>query len=205
MLSLPASVYRRAQSAAWITPRGEFEVVPDEMMHDDLSYNFPGMPMGEEYPSNFAVEKLGYMKVSNPFEFVWGGSRTDYRDRPIDVDAQFEMMVDYTAGAIISYKKIGPPRWIKKIGPPRWINELGDPTEWEVRVLQPGRPIMETTVGDFVERYGSAEASKLMYASLGLNERRLRSLVRAFIGESASNRPRFIDDGERIILPGWKQ
>lgn len=196
MLSIPASVYRRAQSAAWITPRGEFEAVPDEMMHDDLSSNFPEMPMYEEYPSNFAVEKLGYMKVSNPFEFVWGGSRTDRRGRPIDVDAQFETMVDYTAGAIISYRKVGPPRW---------INEHGDPTEWEVRVLQPGRPIMRTTVGDFVERYGSSEAADRMYAALGLNERRLRSLVRALLSESASNRPRFIDDGESIILPGWKQ
>ena len=107
MLNIPPSMYRRAQSAAWITPRGEFEPVPDEMMHDDLSYNFPGMPMDEDYPSNFAVEKLGYMKVSNPFEFVWGGSRKDHHDRPIDVDAQFETMVDYTAGAIISYRKIG--------------------------------------------------------------------------------------------------
>lgn len=196
MLTVPTSVYRRAQSAAWITPRGEFEVVPEEMMHDDLSYNFPGVPMDEEYPSNFAVEKLGYMKVSNPFEFVWNGSRNDYRDRPINVDAQFEAMVDYTAGAIISYRKIGPPRW---------INERGDPTEWEVRVLQPGRPIMRTTIGDFVERYGSAEAADRMYAALGLNERRLRSLVRALLGESLTSRPRFIDDDGHIILPDWKQ
>lgn len=195
MLSIPFSVYRRAQSAAWITPRGELEVVPDEMMHDDLSYNFPGVPADEDYPSNFAVDKLGYMKVSNPFEFVWGGKRKDYRDRPIDVDAQFETMVDYTASALISYRKIGTPRW---------INERGDPTEWEVRILEPGRPIMRTSVGDFVERYGSAEATDRMYAALSLNERRLRSLVRAFLGESAVSRPRFIDDGERLLLPGWK-
>ena len=195
MLSLPAGVYRRAQSAAWINPRGEFEPVPDEMMHDDLSYNFPGMPRIEEYPSNFAVQKLGYLKVSNPFEFVWGGSRSDHRNRPIDVDAQFETMVDYTVGAIISYRKIGPPRW---------INERGDPTEWEVRMLQPGRPIMRTTVGDFVERYGSGEAADRMYSALGLNERRLRSLVRALLGEAAGFHPRFVDDGDGLILPGWR-
>ena len=195
MLNLPASVYRRAQSAAWITPRGDFEVVPDEMMHDDLSYTFPGVPMDEEYPSNFAVEKLGYMKVSNPFEFVWGGSRTDYRDRPIDVDAQFEMMGDFTASALVSYKRTSPPRW---------FNERGDPTEWEMRVLQPGRPIVRTTVGDFMERYGNPETSDRMYAALGMNERRVRSLIRSLLGESMVAVPRFVDDGNRLLLPGWK-
>ena len=194
MLNIPPSVYRRAQSAAWITPRGEFEPVPDEMMHDDLSYNFPGMPTEEDYPSNFAVEKLGYMKVSNPFEFVWGGSRKDHRDRPIDVDSQFEKMVDYTAGAIIRYRRVGPPRW---------INERGDPTEWEVRILEPGRPIMRTNVGDFVERYGNSDAADRMYTALGLSERRLRSLVRAMLSERRGDIPRFVEEDGKLILPGW--
>jgi hypothetical protein len=195
MLNLPAGVYRRAQSAAWINPRGEFEPVPDEMMHDNMSSFFPGMPADENYPSNFAVEKLGYMKVSNPFEFVWGGSRKNHRGRPIDVDAQFETMVDYTVGAIVSYKTTRST--------PHWIGERGDPTEWEVRTLQPGRPIMRTTVGDFVERYGSSEAADRLYSTLGLNERRLRSLVREILGEGTPLLPRFMDDGDRLLLPGW--
>ena len=136
------------------------------------------------------------MKVSNPFEFVWGGSRKDHRDRPIDVDAQFETMVDYTAGAIISYRKIGPPRW---------INERGDPTEWEVRILEPSRPILRTTVGDFVERYGRRETADRMYTTLGMNERRVRSLIRALLSEGNHTIPRFVDDGERLLLPGWSR
>lgn len=194
MLNIPSSVYRRAQSATWINSQGEFEPVPDEMMHDDLSYNFPGMPMGEEYPSNFAVENLGYLKVSNPFEFVWGGTRKDHRGRPIDVDAQFETMADYTAGALARYKKMGAPRW---------ISERGDPPEWEVRILEPRRPILRTTVGDFIERYGSRETGDRMYAALGMNERRIRSLVREMLNEGRSPPARFLDEGGKLILAGW--
>jgi hypothetical protein len=154
------------------------------------------MPVDENYPSSFAVEKLGYMKVSNPFEFVWGGSRKNHRGRPIDVDAQFETMVDYTTGAIISYKMTRST--------PSWISERGDPTEWEVRTLQPGSPIARTTVGDFVERYGTADAADRMYSALGLNEQRLRFLVRALLRESADIHPRFMESGDRLLLPGWK-
>ena len=194
MLSLPTEVYRRAQSVGWINPRGNFEVVPVGMMHDDLSHSFPNMPSDEAYTSNFAVESLGYLKVSNPFEFVWSGTRKDHRNRPIDRDAQFETMADYTAGALTSYKKMGAPRW---------INERGDPAEWEVRILEPLRPILRTTVGDFIERYGSRETSDRMYAALGMNERRIRSLVRAMLSERRGDIPRFAEEDGKLILPGW--
>ena len=194
MLSIPTETFRRAQSAAWITPSGEFEGVPDEMFHDDISSNFPEVPISEDYPSNFAVEKLGYVKVSNPFEMLWSGDRKDYKDRTIDRDAQFETMADFTAGALIHYKKRGTPRWVPGVG---------DPTEWEMRVLQPGRPISRTTVGRFIERYGSRETGDRMYAALGMNERRIRSLVRAMLNEGRRSVPRFVEEGGKLILPGW--
>ena len=89
------------------------------------------------------------------------------------------------------------------MGAPRWIGERGDPPEWEVRILEPGRPIMRTSVGDFVERYGSRETSDRMYAALGANERRIRSLVRAMLSEGRNDIPRFAEEDGKLILPGW--
>jgi len=194
MLSIPAETFRRAQSAAWITPAGEFEGITGEMMHDDLSAYFPGVATDEDYPSSFAVEQLGYVKVSNPFEMLWNGGRDDHRGRSIDRDAQFETMADFTAGALIHYKKRGTPSW---------ISGRGDPTEWEMRVLQPGRPISRTTVGDFVERYGARETGDRMYAALGMSEHRIRFLVRGMLSEGRPPSPRFLDEGGKLILTGW--
>ena len=103
-------------------------------------------------------------------------------------------MADYTAGALTSYKKTRAPGW---------INERGDPPEWEFRILEPLRPILRTTVGDFIERYGSRETSDRMYAALGMNERRIRSLVRAILSEGRDDIPRFIEEDGKLILPGW--
>ena len=194
MLNIPPETFRRAQSAAWITPAGEFEGITGEMIHDDLSAYFPGVPTDEDYPSNFAVNQLGYVKVSNPFEILWSGERDDHRGRSIDRDAQFETMADFTAGALIHYKKRGIPNWV----PGR-----GDPTEWEMRALQPGRPISRTTVGDFVERYGSRETGDRMYAALGMSESRIRSLVREMLSEGRSSGSRFLDEDRKLILAGW--
>jgi len=194
MLSIPAEIFRRAQSAAWITPAGEFEGITGEMVHDDLSAYFPGVATDEDYPSSFAVEQLGYVKVSNPFEMLWNGERDDHRGRSIDRDAQFETMADFTAGALIHYKKRGTPSW---------ISGRGDPTEWEMRVLQPGRPISRTTVGDFVERYGARETGDRMYAALRMSEHRIRFLVRGMLSEGRPPSPRFLDEGGKLILAGW--
>jgi hypothetical protein len=198
LLSIPAETYRRAQSAAWIDPEGEFEPITGEMFHDDLSAYFPGVPLDEDYPSNFAVENLGYVKVSNPFEMLWSGTSRDVRDRPINREAQFESMAQYTVGAIASYRKRGPPSW---------LNERGDPIDWEVRVLQHQRPISRTTVGDFVERYGSRETNDRLYSALGMNESRMRLVIRKLIRESLSiDTPKFIDDGNgNLILGGWSR
>lgn len=143
------------------------------MTHDDLSYNFPGVPMGEEFPSRYAVEELGYLKVSNPFDFQIAG--------PLARDSRVERMAEFTLDALLSYEKRGPPSWLAIP-----FRSRGTPVDWEVRISQPGLRPETMTVEEFVGGYGSPETQKRFYDHFlsKLQERLLRAMIKRLIREA---------------------
>jgi hypothetical protein len=60
---------------AWITPEGGIIPITGEDMHSNVAETFPGVPAGEDYPTNYAMDKLGYMKVGNAFDFAYKSGR----------------------------------------------------------------------------------------------------------------------------------
>jgi hypothetical protein len=170
-----SSIYSKAHSAGWIDPDGKFMPIEADMIHDDMSANFPGVPMDEEFPSDYAVRNLGYLRVSNPFDFV-------IDEKPQRGDPRVERMAKFTADAILSYEKSGrTPTWLEIP-----FRSRGTPVDWEVKISQPGLRWETMTVGDFVDRYGSRETSdKLFGHFLGkLQERLLRVMIKRLIRES---------------------
>ena len=171
-----SSIYRKAHSAAWIDPDGKFMPIDSELTHDDLSSFFPRVPADEDHPSNFAVQNLGYLRVSNPFEF-------SFQDTLRRGDPRLMRMASFTADAVVSYEKRGPPSWLEVP-----FRSSGTPLDWEMRIIRPSltRSNETMTVGDFVDRYGSRETSdKLFGHFLGkLQERLLRAMIKCLIRET---------------------
>ena len=180
MNSFPPETYRHAHSTAWISPEGEFEPLDGEMGHDDASAFFPSVPHNEDYPSNFAVSKLGYIKVSNPFEMLWDRlhhSLLFTRPRRLNRETQLRSMAQFTADAILSYKKKGKPSWINE--------KSRDPADWEFRILDPNLPMETTTVAEFIDENATPEVKDRFFDGISpLHEVRLRRLVRQVISES---------------------
>jgi hypothetical protein len=172
---LIGSQYRKAHSTGWIDPEGNLQFLDSELTHDDLSAYFPGVPADEEYPSDFAVRKLGYLRVSNPFEF-------SFQDPLRRGDPRLETMAQFITNAILSYEKRGPPSWLEVP-----FRSAGTPLDWEVRITRPSvtRSNESMTVADFVDRFGSRESSDRLFGHfLGkLTERLLRSMVKRLLQE----------------------
>jgi len=169
------SQYRRPHSTGWISPEGEMTFITGEMTHDDLSAYFPGIPEDELYPSGYAVSKLGWLRVSNPFEFSFHG--------PLQRgDPRLAAMAGFTAGAVLSYEKRGPPSWLEVP-----FRSSGTPLDWEVRIIRPSitQSNDSMTVADFVDRFGSREVSDRLFGRfLGkLSEKLLRSMIRQLLRE----------------------
>lgn len=174
------SRYRRAHSTGWIDPEGKMQFLDSESIHDDLSAYFPGVPADEEYPSDYAVRKLGWLRVSNPFEF-------SFQDPLQRGDPRLAAMAHFIADAVLSYEKRGPPSWLEVP-----FRSSGTPLDWEVRITRPSvtRSNESMTVADFVDRFGSREVSDRLFGHfLGkLSESLLRSMIRRLLREQRSRR-----------------
>jgi len=99
MLKVPAGTFSKSHSAAWITPEGDFIPLVGDQHHAELAAEFPGMPRlndtmagdsgldheeiinSHNYPSAYAISRMGYVKVSSPFQCAWDGKgrRRDVR------------------------------------------------------------------------------------------------------------------------------
>ena len=143
------------------------------MFHDDLSANFPGVPEDEGFPSDYAVRHLGYLRVSNAFDFVMD-------DRPFPGDPRVERMAKFTADAILSYEKGGPPTWLAIP-----FRSRGTPLDGEIRMAQPGLRYVTMSVGDFIDRFGTRETSENIFNHFlnKLHERLLRAMIKRLIRE----------------------
>lgn len=124
MIQIASKTLRRAQSLAWISPDGSLLPLEGEMMHSELAETFPGIPANEDYPTNYAVNRLGYLKVGNAFDFALNG-----KEAPRDVDrpAQMDTMAQVVAQAVINFMEKGLPFWFT---PPSHI--LDNPLMWPV-------------------------------------------------------------------------
>jgi len=168
-----SSIYRRPHSAGWITPTGEVVEIPEGMNHDDLAQDFPGVPEDEMFPAGFATRQLGYLRISNAFDFLTP-------DPPRRGDPRLQAMAKFMADAVLSYGQY----------PPSWLNipmrSRGTPLDWEVKISQPGLRWETTTVGDFVDRYGSRETSDRLFGHFlsKLQERLLRAMIKRLIREA---------------------
>jgi hypothetical protein len=173
ILSSMSSIYRRPHSAGWITPDGELIEIPDGMNHDDVAQDFPGVPRGEEYPASFATRELGYLRISNPFDFITP-------EPPRRGDPRLEAMAEFTANAVLSYGRY----------PPSWLNipmrSRGTPLDWEVKISQPGLRWESTTVADFVDRFAPRETSERLFSYFlsRLQERLIRAMIKQLMREA---------------------
>ncbi len=209
MLNISQNIFKRAHSAAWIAPDGEFIPLASNQQHTDLAAEFPGMPTAldaaagnsnvsvedaanaERYPSTYAVARLRYVKVSTPFQCAWDGRGTRG-------DARMETMSDFMAQAVV---------WLKGSRHNSWgVDPHSDLIETKVYVTTVTDPDIykrsgreDLSVGDFVDRYGSRETIDFLFGNLldesfvracrRIEERVLRSRKR--LGES---RDRLRDD-----------
>ena len=152
MIRLPVSTLRRAQSMAWISPTGEIIPLVGETMHSDVAESFPGVPPGEDYPTNFAMDKLGYVKVGNAFDFAFKGGRSSPANQP----AQFDAMSQIICQAVINFITKGLPQWFL---PPKSL--IDDPERWTVHMgdIADGS-VNRISVKRFVREYGSIDTQE---------------------------------------------
>ncbi len=162
MKNIPDSIFRRQQSAAWITPDGDFVPLTGIQHHSEVASEFPGMPTDDEnainYPSTYAVALMRYVKVSSPFQCAWDG-------RGGRGDPRMMTMADYMAQAV---------SWLKGSRYNPWdIDPQSDLTEVKVYVTVITNPDVykrtsrdDFTVGDFMDRYGSREALDFLFSRL---------------------------------------
>lgn len=143
------------------------------MNHDDVAQDFPGVPKDEEFPAGYATRNLGYLRVSNAFDFLVDGG-------PRRGDPRLETMAKFMADAILSYNG-HPPSWLALP-----FRSVGTPLEWEVKISQPGLRWETMTVGDFIDRYGSRETSDRIFGHYldKLHERLLRAMIKRLIREA---------------------
>lgn len=152
-------------SAAWISPGGEFVPLVGDQHHALVASDFPGMPdddqLARDYPSTYAVARLRYVKVSNPFQCAWNGQGGHG-------DPRMETMADYMAQATV---------WLAGKSHDPWGDSAAvrDPIDHRVYVTTVTSPdpfsknsaeIETTTVGDFMDDYASREATEFLYGEL---------------------------------------
>jgi len=140
---------------AWITPEGGIIPITGEDMHSNVAETFPGMPSDYDYPTNFAMDKLGYMKAGNAFDFAYKSGRST----PANHAAQFDSMAQIICQAVINFidhRGPGLPHWFQ---PPRSL--IGEPDRWSVHIgdISDGS-INRMSVKRFVESFGSDDTQK---------------------------------------------
>ena len=179
MIAIPANTLRRPQSMAWIAPDGAIIPLEGETMHSDAAETFPGVPAGEDYPTNYAMDKLGYMKVGNAFDFAYKSGR----ETPANHAAQFDAMAQIVCQAVINFiDRRGPglPRWFVPSrtlidDPERWIVHIGDIADGTVDRI---------SVKRFVREYGSIDTQEQFDQQLRRAEEALiRKQVRTILSE----------------------
>lgn len=176
-LELPVRTYRLMHSAGWITPSGDFIDIPEGETHDSVTHLIPGIPEEEQYPSSYAVAYLGYVRVSNGFDYAFDGTiRAD--------DLRLQTMAQFTAQSAVFSKK-------NRRDPFDLDEEQSDPAFWTVKIRQPTRKdpritqiMSEMLAVDFVGRYGGPGLETWMLNSMGMNESYVRHLIRRLILET---------------------
>jgi hypothetical protein len=197
MLQIPESIFKRRHSAAWITPEGEFISLTANQHHTSVAADFPGMPtdnkLAEEYPSTWAVARMHYVKVSNPFQCAWDG-------RGGRSDPRMGTMSDYMAQATV---------WLSGQTYNPWHDGdvRGDLTRTKVYVTEVTSPDPyaqsereDLTVGDFVDRYGGRDTIDFLYGNL-IGEsfiRACRMIERRILGSAGLNERVGSVDGDRL-------
>lgn len=176
MIAIPANVLRRAQSMAWIAPDGEIIPLEGETMHSDAAETFSGVPAGEDYPTSFAMDKLGYMKVGNAFDFAYKSGR----ETPANHAAQFDAMAQIVCQAVINFITKSLPNWFVPSrtlidDPERWIVHMGDIADGTVNRM---------SVKRFVREYGSIDTQERFDHQLRRAEEALiRKQIRMILSE----------------------
>lgn len=171
---LPAKALRRFQSMAWISPMGVIIPIEGDMMHSDVAETFPDVPADEPYPTNYALENLGYFKVGNAFDFAYD---SDIPTRNVDRATQFDAMTQIVAQATLNFMKEGLPHWFH---PPkefeddafRWIVHMVDINDWKVRKI---------SVKRFVAEHASQDTKD--WFRIALREAIIRKRVRTILSE----------------------
>jgi hypothetical protein len=177
MTQIAPRTLRRPQSLAWIAPSGEFIPIEGELMHSDLAESFPGMPPDEIYPTNYAMNRLGYLKVGNAFDFALKG---DEVPRGVDRPAQMDTMAQVVAQAVINFMSKGLPSWFL---PAR--NILDNPEMWPIYQgdISDGS-ISRPTVKRFINTHGSDDTREWFdYQMRRAEEALIRQQVRTILRE----------------------
>jgi hypothetical protein len=177
MTQITPSTLRRPQSLAWIAPSGEFIPIEGELMHSDLAERFPDMPPNEDYPTNYAMDRLGYVKVGNAFDFALKDNDVP---RGVDRAAQMDTMAQIVAKAVINFMTKGLPVWFL---PPRHV--IDNPEAWPVHKgdITDGT-VSKISVKRLIERHGSDETLKWFdYQMRRAEEALIRRQVRMILSE----------------------
>ena len=175
MIQITSTTLRRPQSLAWIAPDGTFLPISGDMMHSDLAENFPGIPHDEDYPTNYAMNQLGYVKVGNAFDFALKG---DEVPRGVDRPAQLDTMAQVVGQAVINYMTKGLPLWFSP-------DFRDDPEMWTVHQVDISSGKMtRPSVKRFIGRHGSDETLKWFdYQMRRAEEALIRRQVRTILSE----------------------
>ena len=147
------------------------------MMHSDLAERFPDMPPNEDYPTNYAVNRLGYVKVGNAFDFALNGETAS---RDVDRPAQLDTMAQVVAQAVINFMEKGLPIWFL---PPRHV--LDNPEMWPIYQGDTSDgSIARPSVKRFINTHGSDDTQQWFdYQLRRAEEAIIRRQVRMILSE----------------------
>lgn len=176
---LPDKTLRRFQSLAWISPEGGIIPIAGEDMHSDIAETFPGMPAGYDYPTNYAMDKLGYMKVGTAFDFAYKSGRLT----PANHAAQFDAMAQIVCQAVINFINLQGP------GLPHWFSPPGEfrgvPDQWPVHMVDiADNRVRKMSVERFIAKYGFDDTKAWFdYQMYRAEEAMIRRQVRMILSE----------------------
>jgi len=148
------------------------------MMHSDLAEHFPGVPSNEDYPTNYAMDRLGYVKVGSAFDFALKG---DDIPRDVDRSAQLDTMAQVVGQAVINYMTKGLPLWFSP-------DVRDDPVLWTVHQvdISDGKTT-RLSVKRFIGRHGSDETQAwFSYQMRRAEEAVIRRQIRMILSEMHS-------------------
>ena len=177
MTQITPNTLRRPHSLAWIAPSGEFIPIEGELMHSDLAEHFPGVPSTEDYPTNYVMDRLGYVKVGSAFDFALKGEDVP---RGVDRAAQMDTMAQIVAQAVINFMTKGLPNWFL---PAR--NILDNPEMWPIYQgdISDGS-ISRPTVKRFINTHGSDDTREWFdYQMRRAEEALVRRQIRMILSE----------------------